>query len=326
MHKRTLGNSSLEISEVGLGTWQLGGDFGEVTEETAFTILGDAVKRGINFFDTADVYGGGKSEQIIGKFLKTTEADIIVVSKFGRREGAYPDSYSLEVMRSQIQDTLNNLGLKSIDLIQLHCIPTDELKKGDVFNWLRTLKSEGLIKNFGASVETMEEAKICMAEEGLTSLQIIFNLFRQNPITSIFDEAKEKGIGIIVRLPLASWMLAGKFKKETVFAEGDHRNYNKDGKFFSVGETFSGVEYNKGLDLVEKIRPIVPEGLTMSQFALRWILDHDAVTTIIAGASKPYQVDSNTSVTSLPQLKESVHTFMSELYTNEIESEIRGNY
>ncbi|MCJ8330781.1 MAG: aldo/keto reductase [Lentisphaeria bacterium] len=326
MQTRLFGNTGFQASEIGLGTWQLGGGFGDVSEETALSILQDAVDRGITFIDTADVYGAGISERVIGKFLKTTDKELFIATKFGRRDDVYPDTYSLELMREHVEDSLKNLGVDSIDLLQLHCVPTDVLRDGEIFDCLRILKTEGLIKHFGASVETMDEAKICMGHVDLTSLQIIFNIFRQNPSTEIFDLAIEKNVGIIVRLPLASGILAGKYSKDTTFVESDHRNFNKDGDFFSVGETFSGVKFDRGIELVEKIRPMVPENLSMAQFALRWILDHEAVSTIITGVTKLYQVESNAAVSNISPLGTSIHTELSDLYATEIKAEIRGVY
>jgi len=326
MNKRVLGNSGFQISEIGLGTWQLGGDFGYLEEKTGLEILNKAVDQGINFFDTADVYGAGRSEEIIGRFLNESKPDIHVVTKYGRGDGVYPDNYTPESLRKSVEASIKRLGVEALDLLQLHCIPQKYLEEGSVFNFLRDIKKEGLIKNFGASVETMEEAKICMKQEDLTSLQIIFNIFRQNPITEIFREAQNKNIGIIVRLPLASGLLAGKYTTDTTFEPQDHRNYNADGDSFSVGETFSGIQFKRGLDLVEDLRKLVPENIPMAQFALRWILDHPAVSTIIAGATKIYQVDSNTGASSLEPLNKDIHNELANLYTKKVEKQIRGRY
>ena len=326
MNKRILGNSGFKISEIGLGTWQLGGDFGFLEEQTGLEILNKAVDRGINFFDTADVYGAGRSEEIIGRFLKESKPDIHVVTKYGRDGSVYPNNYTPESLRKSVEASIKRLGVEALDLLQLHCIPQKILEEGSVFNFLRDIKKEGLIKNFGASVETMEEAKICMKQDDLTSLQVIFNIFRQNPITEIFEEAKNSNIGIIVRLPLASGLLAGKYSADTTFEPQDHRNYNADGDSFSVGETFSGIQFKKGLDLVEDVRKFVPENISMAQFALRWILDHPAVSTIIAGATKIYQVESNAGTSSINPLDENIHNELANLYTTQVEKQIRGRY
>lgn len=326
MNNRFLKALDRDISEIGLGTWQFGGDFGEVKEETALEILKLSVDRGINFIDTADVYGNGISERVIGKFLSSTDKKLTVATKFGRRSEVYPDSYTLDKLRSHVKDSIKNLGVKSLDLLQLHCIPKKVLEDGEIFNWLRLIKSEGLIKAFGVSVESMEEANISLKQEGLASIQIIFNIFRQSPITELFETAIKKGVGIIVRLPLSSGLLAGKFTKNTTFPESDHRNYNRDGKFFNVGETFSGLKFSKGLEFVEVVRKFVPQNISMAEFSLRWILDHPAVTTVIAGVSKPYQVESNCLASELEPLSAEIHKELYNIYLNDFEKEIRGPY
>ncbi|XOV93369.1 MAG: aldo/keto reductase [Bacteroidota bacterium] len=328
MHKRILGKSRFEISEVGLGCWQLGADWGQdISQQKAFEILQTAVDQGIRFFDTADVYGLGKSEKFIGDFLKETQSTVTVATKFGRDKSVYPNQYSEEALRKSIIGSIERLGVDSLDLIQLHCIPTNVLKKGEVFDWLRKAKEEGLIKAFGASVETVEEGLICLKQPGLTSLQVIFNVFRQKLVRELLPQAKEAKVGIIVRLPLASGLLTGKFTQETRFAETDHRNFNQNGELFNVGETFAGLPFEKGVELTEKMRKdYLPDSLTMVQFALRWILDHEAVTTIIPGASSPDQVKSNASVSTLPPLSMDLHTSLSKFYQEEVYENIRGAY
>ncbi|NJX16706.1 aldo/keto reductase [Tamlana crocina] len=328
MKQRLLGNQGFKVSEVGLGCWQLGADWGnDISKETAFNILNEAVKNGITFFDTADVYGNGKSETLIGEFLKTTDATIRVATKFGRAANVFPDKYSKAALYSAVDASLKNLGVESLDLLQLHCIPTHYLMKGDVFDWLRELQSDGLIKHFGASVESVEEGLICLKQEGLLSLQVIFNVFRQKLVTELFPKAQEKGVGIIVRLPLASGLLTGKFDQNTTFAADDHRNYNKNGEAFNVGETFAGLPFEKGVQLVDTIKKdLLPEDLNMVQLALRYILDHDAVSTIIPGASRPEQVLGNASVSSLAPLEPQLHEKLKQLYQNEVHDAIRGVY
>ncbi|MFI1773529.1 aldo/keto reductase [Thalassobellus citreus] len=328
MKNRRLGSNGFNISEVGLGCWQLGADWGkDISKENAFSILNEAVKNGITFFDTADVYGDGKSEALIGEFLKTCDKPIHVATKFGRAGNAYPDKYSKAVLRKTIEESIERLGVNSIDLLQLHCIPTQYLRDGDIFDWLRELQQEGLIKHFGASVETVEEGLICMEQEGLLSLQVIFNVFRQKLVNELFPKAEEKGVGIIVRLPLASGLLTGKFNAETIFPETDHRNFNRNGECFNVGETFAGLPFEKGLDIVENIKKdILPSDLSMVQLALRWILDHDAVSTIIPGASSTNQVISNAEVSNLDVLSSETHEALIHLYKTTIHSEIRGGY
>lgn len=328
MKQRNFGGDNVQVSEVGLGTWQIGGSWGEVSEDESLSILREAYNNGVNFFDTADVYGNGRSETLIGKFLQQTGAnDIFVATKLGRRgQLTDPSNYSLETMRSYTERSLQNLGVDSLDLTQLHCIPTEELRKGDVFDGLRALRSEGKIKRFGASVESMEEALICLEQEGVASLQIIFNIFRQKPITELFDAAQQKGVALIVRLPLASGLLSGKMSKDTHFEKEDHRNFNRDGQAFNVGETFAGLPFEKGVEFADAIKPLVPEGMTMAQMSLRWILDFPAVTTIIPGASKTAQVHSNVSASELPPLSEELHAKLRELYESQVKENIRGPY
>lgn len=323
MHKRLLGKSNLQVSEVGLGCWQLGGDFGPITEKTAIEILEAALLQGINFFDTADVYGDGKSESYIGRVLENHSDKILIASKYGRGADAWPDKYSLNGMRDSIRRSLDRLRRDSLDLIQLHCVPKKILEDRAIFDWLRQMQQEGLIKHFGASVETISEALLCVKEAGFTSLQIIFNLLRQRPKEELFKVAVENKVGIIVRLPLASGLLSGKFGEETSFDKSDHRNYNKDGAVFSVGETFSGIAFNTGLKLTNKIERYMPKDLNMAQFSMRWILDHPAVSTIIPGASSALQVAANGKVSDLPEIPSDIHQKLYELYTKEIETHIR---
>ncbi|MBJ2173781.1 aldo/keto reductase [Aureibaculum sp. A20] len=327
MKTRTLGNNGLNISEIGLGTWQIGGNWGkDFSTQKAMDILMTAVDSGVTFFDTADVYGDGKSEAFIGEFLKNTDAKIKVATKFGRGANVFPDNYTKEALKKGIEASLSRLGVTTLDLLQLHCIPTAELKKGDVFDWLRDFKSEGLIKNFGASIESVEEGLLCLEQEGLQALQIIFNIYRQKPITALFPQAEEKGVGIIVRLPLASGLLTGKFTKDTKFHKEDHRNFNKDGAVFNVGETFAGLPFEKGIEITEALKDFLPKDMTMVQMALRWILDHKAVSTIIPGASSPTQAENNAYVSSLNPLPEELHAALTEFYNTEIHQYIRGVY
>jgi len=323
MKNRVLGNSKLSIGEVGLGCWQLGGDFGPLSDETAASIIETALESGVSFFDTADVYGGGKSESYLGKALAKVPPAIKIATKYGRGPGTYPDGYSLNDMRDSVKRAQDRLQRDCIDLLQLHCIPTEVMAHGEIFDWLRTIQQEGQIAHFGASVERIDEALVCAEHDDLTSLQIIFNLLRQRPIKDLFDVAQEKHVGIIVRLPLASGLLSGKYTAETTFDESDHRNYNKDGEAFSVGETFSGIEFSKGLALVAELDRMKPEGYSMAQFAMRWILDQPAVTTIIPGASSAQQVLSNVSVSELSPLPEDLHQALYAFYEKHVESLIR---
>ncbi|MCW3096089.1 MAG: aldo/keto reductase [Chthonomonadaceae bacterium] len=328
MRMRVLGAEGPRISEVGLGCWQLGGsDWGDLSEQEAMAILQTSVESGVDFFDTADVYGLGRSESLIGKFLKETKADVCVATKLGRYpEPGWPGNFTEAAYRQHVEASLKRLGVEALDLEQIHCIPTEEYQRGDCFDWLRTLQQEGKIRQFGVSVESMEEAKICVQQEGLTSLQIIFNLFRQKPIASLFAEAERRNVGLIVRLPLASGLLAGKYSKETTFADADHRNYNRDGQAFNVGETFAGLPFEKGVEFADTLKPLVPEGMTMAQMALRWCLDFPAVTTIIPGAKDPAMARANAAVSDLPSLPADLHTKLTLFYAEHVEDSVRGPY
>lgn len=318
-----------KISEIGLGTWQLGSaDWGVVNDEEAFSILQTFVDAGGNFIDTADVYGMGISERVIGRFLKAVNKEIFVATKLGRRsDGAcgWPQNFTYDGMRSNIESSLKNLDVSKLFLEQLHCIPTEEMRSGKVFDNFKKLKDEGLIENWGASVETSEEALICLEQEGLASLQIIFNLFRQHVADEVFAKAKERGVAIIVRVPLASGLLTGKFNEQTKFTEKDHRNYNANGQAFNAGETFSGMEFKKGVKLSKEIASLLPDE-RMAQWSLRWILDHPEVTTVIPGATKIEQVKSNVSASDLPSLSKEVHQKLRALYDQKIRAGIRGHY
>lgn len=326
MKQRSLGNTGINISEVGLGCWQFGGDFGPIADETAFNVMQAAVDNGIRFFDTADVYGAGRSESLIGEFLRGCREPVFVATKFGRLPGVYPDGYSEDALRRAVDAALKRLNVDALDLLQLHCVPIEILRQGRVFDWLRRVQEEGLIRHFGASVETDEQAMLCLEQEGMVSLQIIFNIFRQKPLERLLPAARARGVGIIVRLPLASGLLSGRYTRDTRFAETDHRNYNRDGKAFSVGETFAGLPLEKGVALTDELKRYVPDNMTMAQMALRWILDHDAVSTIIPGASSPEQAKANTVAAGLPPLPEDLHTTFARFYKEQVAPHIRGVY
>jgi aryl-alcohol dehydrogenase-like predicted oxidoreductase len=324
---RQFGSSGVQVSEVGLGCWQLGGDWGEVTDEQALATLRAAAESGTRFFDTADVYGQGRSEQLIGRFLRESGSRVFVATKLGRfPQPGWPENFTERAFRQHTEASLQRLGVDALELTQLHCIPTEQMARGEVFEWLRKLKKEGKIRQFGASVESMDEALLCLEQEGLASLQIIFNIFRQKPIEALFPAAKRKGVALIVRLPLASGLLAGKFNRQTQFAPEDHRNYNRDGQSFNVGETFAGLPFEKGVDMAERLKPMVPEGMTMAQMALRWCLDFDAVSTIIPGAKRPEQARSNAAASDLPPLGPQLHERLSSFYLQQVASHIRGPY
>ena len=327
MNFRNFGETRSSVSEIGLGCWQLGGDWGDVDDYTAQKVLEAAVKNGINFYETADVYGNGRSEELLQKYLKPLAPDSFIATKLGRFPNpGNSENYTFENFRRFTENSLKRLGLEALDLTQLHCIPTELMESGEVFEWLRELQQEGKIKQFGASVESISEAQTCLKQEGLASLQIIFNIFRQKPITELFNDAKTKGVSLIVRLPLASGLLGGKLNPNVSFPENDHRLFNSAGQCFNVGETFAGIPFNIGLDIVEELKKMTPEGMTLAQMSLRWILDFDAVTVVIPGSKSPLQIPDNASATHLPSLPKSLHDKLSSFYNKEIAQHIRGKY
>ncbi len=325
MNKRLFGKTGVPVSEIGLGCWQLGGtDWGNLGDRAALDILSAAVEAGVDFFDTADVYGNGRSEALIGRFLKERRANIFVATKLGRTGSLYPNSYTEAGVRGATEASLRRLGVDTLDLTQLHCIPPAVLERGEIFEWLRKLRDEGKIRRFGASVESVEEALLCLRQEDLASLQIIFNVFRQRPTSELFSIAKEGGVAIIVRLPLASGLLSGKMSTTRQFAPQDHRSYNRDGGSFNVGETFAGLPFVKGVELANELKSFVPEGLSLAQWSLRWILDHDAVSVIIPGASRPSQAQENAKASARPPLTPELHTRLGVFYAKKVKPFIRG--
>jgi aryl-alcohol dehydrogenase-like predicted oxidoreductase len=327
MHTRPFGSSGKMISEVGLGTWQIGGSWGEIDDQSAMSILHTAAEKGITFFDTADVYGSGRSEQFIGKFLKEFTGELFVATKLGRgSDPGWPENFTPEAITRHTEASLERLGVERLNLTQLHCIPKEVMADGAVFEALRELKRKGKIEDFGASVETVEEGLICLEQEGLASLQVIFNIFRQKPLYDLFWKAQEKGVSIIARVPLASGLLSGKLKKTTTFGEDDHRSFNRDGAAFNVGETFAGLPFEKGVELAEELAAMKPEGMTLAQMALRWILDFDAVSVVIPGASRPAQAVDNAAVSDLPPLPEKLHLKIERFYEEKVAGHIRGPY
>lgn len=323
MKLRRLGKTGLWVSEIGLGTWQLGGEFGPVEDVEASTILANAARLGVNFWDTADVYGNGLSEHRIGTFYGKPE-DLIVATKVGRSAALYPDKYTKAGIRESLEDSARRLLVETIDLAQLHCVPREVLEAGEIFGWMDEIRAEGLIGNWGASVETIADAELCLEQDGLSTLQIIFNIFRQDAADGLLDRARQQDVGIIVRLPLASGLLSGKYTVETEFSPSDHRVYNRDGQAFFVGETFGGLPFETGVELADELRDFVPEGQSMSHFALRWILDHAAVSTIIAGVSRPDQIGANAEAGELPELSAKTHAALAAFYRDRVRPHIRG--
>ena len=322
MKTRRLGKTGYQVSEIGLGCWQLGGDFGPVGDETANAILDAANAAGVSFWDTADVYGGGLSESRIGAHAKAP--GVHVATKLGRNGTLWPDKYSKDGIRASLEGSARRLGVATLDLAQIHCVPTPVLRDGAIFGWMDELKAEGLMRHWGVSVETIEEGMLCLEQPGCATLQIIFNLFRQDAAKDLLPKAAEKDVGIIVRLPLASGLLSGKYDKTTRFDASDHRNYNADGQAFSVGETFAGLPFERGVELVAELRGLAPEGMPMSQFALRWILDHPQVSTVIAGVSRPEQLADNVAASAQRPLFPALMGRLAEWYETEVKPAIRG--
>ncbi len=327
MKTRSLGHTGRTVSEIGLGTWQLGAGWGNVTDAVALETLHTAYNEGVTFFDTADVYGDGRSESLIGAFLRETPAalkTVFVATKLGRRN--WPHGFTRDHVRQFTEDSLQRLGVEALDLTQLHCIPTAVLKRGEMLGWLEELKREGKLKAYGASVESMDEALFCVDQSGVSTLQIIFNIFRQKPVHTLFQSALARKVGIIVRLPLASGLLSGKMTRQTVFPENDHRLFNRDGQQFNVGETFAGLPYELGVALADELKPLVPAGASMAAWALRWCLDFEAVSTVIPGARNPQQVLGNVAATTLPPLSAAMHEKLAEFYERSVAANIRGPY
>jgi aryl-alcohol dehydrogenase-like predicted oxidoreductase len=327
MEYRSFGRDDVEISEIGLGCWQIGGNWGLVEESTARDILRTSTTNGVNFFDTADVYGKGRSETILGKYFRGKTNDLIIATKIGRGEDIYPDNYSMESIEPRIENSLRRLKVDAIDLLQTHCIPMEVMKEGTTFDCLRELQNEGKIIHIGASVETIDEANWVIDNvPGLYSVQIIFNIFRQKAIAELFENAKKHETAIIGRLPLASGLLSGEMTEDRIFDESDHRNFNKDGEAFNVGETFAGLTYEKGLELAEMLKDIQDPTLSMAQWALRWILDHEEISTVIPGASTPSQIEDNTEASYLDPIPPEIHQQLASFYEEKVKDHIRGAY
>ncbi|ONI75684.1 aldo/keto reductase [Kribbella sp. ALI-6-A] len=303
MEKRTLGRTGRDVGVVGLGAWQLGADWGEVGEDEALGVLRAAVDGGVTFIDTADVYGDGRSERLVGQVLKEYDG-LTVASKMGRRVEQQPENYTLDNFRAWNDRSRENLDVETIDLVQLHCPPTEVYSTDAVFDALDTLVEEQRIAAYGVSVETCAEALTAIARPNVASVQIILNAFRLKPLDEVLPAAREAGVGIIARVPLASGLLSGKYDENTTFAADDHRTYNRHGEAFDVGETFSGVDFRTGLEAVQRLMPWLPAGATMAQFALRWIIDQPGVSVVIPGARNPEQVAGNIGAAALDPLTE----------------------
>jgi aryl-alcohol dehydrogenase-like predicted oxidoreductase len=313
MENRKIARLGREVSVVGLGCWQLGADWGEVDENDALAVLHAAADNGVTFFDTADVYGDGRSERLVGRFL-AERGDVFVATKMGRRVEQVPENYVAANFREWNDRSRRNLGVDTLDLVQLHCPPTPVYSSDAVYDALDAMVGEGRIKAYGVSVETCEEALTALARPNVASVQIILNCLRLKPLERVLPAAAEAGAGIIARVPLASGLLSGRYTAQTTFAENDHRNYNRHGDAFDVGETFSGVPYEVGLEAVDRLRGLVPPGQTLAQFALRWIIDQPGVSTVIPGARNAGQAAANTAAAALPPLSAEAAAGVRETY------------
>ncbi|MBW3603962.1 MAG: aldo/keto reductase [Actinobacteria bacterium] len=318
MRYRRLGKTGYKVSEIGFGSWAIGGDWGATDDEAAMTTLHAAVDAGVTFFDTADVYGDGHSERLLGRLRRERDDELVVATKVGRRGALDPDVYTYDTLRDWMERSRDNLEVDRLDLVQLHCPPTDTYYRPDVFESLAELVDDGVTAAVGVSVERVEEGLKAIEYDAVSSVQIIFNVFRQRPVELFLGRAHEHDVGVIARVPLASGLLTGKYDAEATFDEDDHRNFNADGSAFDVGETFAGVGLERGVSAAEQLRARVPEGATLAQFALRWILMHPEVSTVIPGARTAEQARDNAGASSLAALSEDDMAAVAWMYTERI--------
>lgn len=323
-----LGRTGREVGVVGLGCWQLGADWGEVSEEQALAILETAVDAGVTLLDTADVYGDGRSERLVGELLRRRpDAGLTVATKMGRRANPHvADAYTLDAFRAWNDRSRENLGVETIDLVQLHCPPTEVYSRDEVYDALDTMVAEGRMAAYGVSVETVDEALTAIARPNVASVQIILNVFRRKPLEAVLPAALEAGVGILARVPLASGLLSGKYDESTTFGEDDHRNYNRQGAAFDVGETFAGVPYEVGVDAAREVARFTPEGATTAQLALRWIIDQPGVSTVIPGASRPEQARSNAAAADLTPLAADTLAALERVYDERIRAHVHDRW
>jgi len=324
MNYRKLGKTNFNISEIALGTWQVGGKWGaEFNHQSADQIINTAIDNGVNFIDTADVYEAGLSETAVGRVVRSRSERVYVASKCGRQINPHTnEGYQPAVLQKYVEDTLKRTGLETLDLIQLHCPPTEVYYRPEIFELFDRLKEQGKILNLGVSVEKIEQALKAIEFPNVTTVQIIFNLFRQRPADLFFQEAAKKDVGIIVRVPLASGLLTGKYSQTTTFAAGDHRQFNRNGEAFDKGETFAGIDYDTGLQAVEELKALFPNRNNLAPVALKWILRHPEVSCIIPGASKVEQVHSNLSTFDLPNFSFTQLKGMQDIYEKHIKAQV----
>jgi aryl-alcohol dehydrogenase-like predicted oxidoreductase len=329
MEQRILGRTGRPVGVVGLGAWQLGADWGEVTEDAAFAVLAAAVASGVTFVDTADVYGDGRSEKLIAAFRVAGgfgSSAVTVATKMGRREALDPANFTLDRFRAWTDRSRQNLGVETLDLVQLHCPPDPVFDTDRVFDDLDTLVAEKAVAAYGVSVETSDQALRAIARPGVATVQIILNMLRRKPVERVLPAAHEAGVGIIARVPLASGLLSGRYDKHTTFASNDHRSFNRHGEAFDVGETFSGVPYDLGLAAVSRLRPLTPDGATTAQFALRWILDQPGVSVVIPGARNASQAEANAAAAGLAPLPRSTVDAVAGIYDDLVRPAIHDRW
>ncbi len=315
---RRLGKTNVEVSEVGFGAWAIGGSWGSTDDDESLAAMHAAADAGVTLFDTADAYGDGRSERLIARLLRERPGPLFVATKFGRRAPLDLAQYTYDNLRGWLERSRENLGVDVVDLVQLHCPPWEVYYEPAVFEACDRLVAEGLVRWYGVSVEKVEQALKAIEYPSVATVQIIFNVFRQRPAERFFDEARRRDVGVIARVPLASGLLTGKLRPETPFAPDDHRHFNRHGERFDVGETFSGLDYELGLELIDALRPLVPEGTTMAQLALGWILGFDAVSTVIPGAKTPEQARANAAAADLPALPDATLERIAELYRGRV--------
>lgn len=323
MKYRELGRTGWKVSEISFGAWAIGGFWGEVDDRQSLAALHRAADLGVNFFDTADVYGDGRSERLLAQLRRERSEEIIIATKAGRRlEPHVASGYNRQNLSAFIDRSLRNLSTDALDLLQLHCPPTEVYYDPELFETLDDFVAQGKIRYYGVSVEKVEEALKAIEFPNVQTVQIIFNIFRQRPAELLFRETKRRQVGILARVPLASGMLSGKFTAQSQFAEDDHRAFNRHGELFDRGETFSGIDYQTGLQAVEELRALLPEGTTMAQFALRWILMFDAVTCAIPGAKVPAQAEDNARSADLPPLSDETMRQIKNIYDRRIQKAV----
>ena len=327
MKYRKFSDLGWNVSEVGLGCWQIGWCWGDVSEQDARDLLKKSLDKGINFFDTSDTYGDGRSEGFLSEIIKSTSQKIFVTTKLGRRiRGTnYPRGYKQRPMEEFIDRSLMNLGIECIDLLQLHCPPSEIITKKETFEMMDEIVKKGKVANYGVSVHKVSDAMEAIKNPNVKSIQLVFNIFRQKPTEVFFEEAKKKNIAIIVRGPLASGLLTGEINRNTKFAENDHRNYNINGEAFDVGDTFSGVDFEKGIEAVEKLKKLVPNNFSLSTLALKWILSHDAVSVVIPGAVNKSQVEMNASTSDLDSINDIIPQINS-IYNELIKADVHNRW